>query len=86
MSDVATDVLRKRVRWRVRRGTRELDRLLGEWLEQHFDHAAADVQRAFDAMLETPDPQLWAWLSAVEPAPRADWQAIINDIRACHRL
>lgn len=86
MNEVTTEALRKRLRWRVRRGTRELDRLLGEWLDDQFDSAGPDKQLAFDALLDTPDPQLWAWLSAAEPAPRDDWQSIIDDIRARHQL
>jgi antitoxin CptB len=71
----------KRVQWRCRRGTRELDALLGGGLEAH--RAALDASRlgAFDALLDQQDPVLWDWLMGHAEPPRADWQAIVIDIR-----
>jgi len=77
---------RKRLRWRVRRGTRELDALLGGWLEECFDSASPAEQQAFDELLDVQDPDLWDWVMGHARAPRADWQAIIDAIRARHRL
>lgn len=75
-----------RLRWRARRGTRELDALLGGWLDERFADADSATQQAFDELLDTQDPDLWDWIMGHAPAPRADWQAIIDDIRARHRL
>jgi antitoxin CptB len=72
----------KRLRWRCRRGTRELDVLLGRWLDAHALDADADALVAFDAMLDVPDPQLWDWLSGHATPARADWRAIVAGIRA----
>lgn len=71
----------KRLRWRCRRGTRELDALLGGWLEAHA--AAADDPRlaAFDALLDQPDPELWDWLIGHAEPSRPDWRGIVADIR-----
>jgi antitoxin CptB len=41
---------------------------------------------AFDELLDVQDPNLWDWVMGHAQAPRADWQAIIDDIRARHRL
>ena len=70
-----------RLRWRCRRGTRELDLLLGGWLERYW--AAADEARrsAFERLLDSTDPDLWDWLMGHADAPRADWRAIVADIR-----
>jgi antitoxin CptB len=75
-----------RLRWRARRGTRELDALLGGWLQERFEAAAPEVRRAFDQLLDCQDPELWDWIMGHAQAPRADWQAIIDDIRTRHRL
>jgi antitoxin CptB len=32
------------------------------------------------------DPDLWDWVMGHAKASRADWQAIIDDIRSRHRL
>jgi antitoxin CptB len=75
-----------RLRWRARRGTRELDALLGGWLDERFAGADPVMQQAFDELLDNQDPDLWDWIMGHAAAPRADWQVIIDDIRARHRL
>jgi antitoxin CptB len=76
----------KRLHWRTRRGTRELDALFGGWLETSFPTAGPALQQAFDELLDVQDPDLWDWVMGHANPPRADWQAIIDDIRARHRL
>jgi antitoxin CptB len=76
----------KRLRWRTRRGTRELDALFGGWLDERFATADEATRMAFDELLDVQDPDLWDWVMGHAQAPRADWQAIIDDIRARHRL
>ncbi len=76
----------RRLRWRVRRGTRELDALFSGWLDERFATASAAQQQAFDELLDVQDPDLWDWVMGHARPQRADWQAIIDDIRARHRL
>ncbi|TAL72472.1 MAG: succinate dehydrogenase assembly factor 2 [Rhodanobacter sp.] len=76
----------KRIRWRLRRGTLELDAMLGDWFEHVFPGADSALQEAFDALLDEQDPLVWDWLMGHARAPRADWQVIIDDIRTRHRL
>jgi antitoxin CptB len=76
----------KRLRWRTRRGTRELDRLFGGWLDERFADADEATRLAFDELLDVQDPDLWDWVMGHARAPRDDWQAIIDDIRTRHRL
>jgi antitoxin CptB len=76
----------KRLRWRARRGTRELDALFGGWLDECFATATALRQQAFDELLDVQDPELWDWIMGHARPERADWQAIIDDIRTRHRL
>jgi antitoxin CptB len=76
----------KRLRWRTRRGTRELDALFGGWLDECFADADEATRSAFDELLDAQDPDLWDWVMGYAQAPRPDWQAIIDAIRARHRL
>ncbi|MGH8172467.1 MAG: succinate dehydrogenase assembly factor 2 [Rhodanobacteraceae bacterium] len=74
-----------RLRWRCRRGTRELDALLGWWLDARFPGADTAQREDFAAMLETPDPDLWNWLIGQEPAaPR--FAHIVDEIRFRDRV
>ncbi|MBB6245736.1 succinate dehydrogenase assembly factor 2 [Rhodanobacter sp. A1T4] len=75
-----------RLRWRTRRGTRELDALFGGWLDERFATADAAQQQAFDELLDAQDPDLWDWVMGHARPERQDWQAIIDDIRTRHRL
>lgn len=76
----------KRLRWRTRRGTRELDALFGSWLDDCFPTADPALQQAFDELLDVQDPDLWDWVMGHARPARADWQLIIDDIRARHWL
>ena len=71
----------KRIQWRCRRGTRELDALLGGWLDARRDSIDAGELATFDALLDQQDPVLWDWLMGHAEPPRADWRAIVAEIR-----
>ena len=45
---------------------RELDVLLQSYLENCYSHAPAPEQRAFEALLELQDPQLFAYMLGSE--------------------
>jgi antitoxin CptB len=51
-----------RLKWRCRRGMKELDLLLLRWLERGWPRADAERRRAFEWLLEQPDPDLADWL------------------------
>ncbi len=78
--------LLKRLRWRCRRGTRELDALLGGWLDAHGAQADEPTLSAFDELLDQADPQIWDWLMGCAQPQRGDWQEIVDAIRARHRI
>lgn len=50
------------LKWRCRRGMRELDVLLQRYLEERYASASLQEQQAFEALLELPDPQLFAYV------------------------
>lgn len=51
-----------RLRWRCRRGMRELDVLLVRYLEREWPRAGEAERAAFNALLERQDPELNALL------------------------
>ena len=75
-----------RLRWRCRRGMRELDQLLGWYLDARFGQAEAATKAAFSTLLEQPDPQLWDWLSGRDAPDDSGWRRIIDEIRARNRV
>ena len=52
-----------KLRWRCRRGMRELDVILSHWLDYEFEQSLPEQQSAFIALLECEDDQLWDWLT-----------------------
>lgn len=51
-----------RLRWQCRRGMLELDLLLRDFLDQHYQDLPATQQAAFVRLLGSPDPLLYDWL------------------------
>jgi antitoxin CptB len=78
-ADDATEL--KRLRWRCRRGMRELDQLLVRWLERDWA-AASDAERAvFLRLLDSEDDRLWRWFLGHETAPDAALDSLVQHIR-----
>lgn len=59
----ATDPELARLRWRCRRGMRELDMLLLRYVESHYPAVGPDEQLAFRQLLTMPDPDILALLT-----------------------
>jgi antitoxin CptB len=59
-----SDVARKRLEWRCRRGMKELDFLLLRYLRDQHARASSDERAAFEEFLELPDPDLARYLIA----------------------
>ena len=70
-----------RLRWRCRRGMKELDVLLERYLKERFESAPEAEQRAFEALLEVQDPVLYAYCLGQAPVP-APFQPLIERITA----
>ena len=61
---------RKRVRYRCHhRGSKEADLLLGGFAERYLAMLTGEQLERFEALLETGDPDLYAWATAREPVP-----------------
>ena len=77
--DLAADL--RRIRWRCRRGMRELDQLFERWLAHDYP-LATDVERGvFLRLLDCEDDKLWRWFMGYEACPDAQLSALIARIR-----
>jgi antitoxin CptB len=65
------------LRWRCRRGMRELDVLLERYLEERYPCAPSIEQQAFEALLELPDPELHAYLLRRQVPADPHWAHVI---------
>ncbi len=50
-----------KLRWRCRRGLRELDELLTRYVDQQYSTASAADQAAFQELLDSHDPLLYGY-------------------------
>jgi antitoxin CptB len=73
---------RGQLRWRCRRGMKELDELLLAYLERHYEAASGAERQAFAELLELPDPQLWRYLGGLEKSADGPLAAVIDQIAA----
>jgi len=72
LSQPDLELLARRLRWRSRRGMKELDVLLERYLAQRFPSATAEEREAFEALLELQDPELLAYFTGrAQPADPA---------------
>lgn len=69
-----------RLRWRCRRGMKELDTLLLRWLEHCHACAGPGERAAFAAFLELPDPQLLGYLVRGETPAEARFRPLVGRI------
>jgi antitoxin CptB len=68
-----------RIRWRCRRGMKELDILLSRFVDERFDSASPQEQEAFQQLLEVQDPLIYAYCLG-QLAPPSQFAALIERI------
>jgi antitoxin CptB len=74
-----------RLRWRCRRGMRELDAVLQSFAESSLATLdRADLAR-FERILELPDPELFAYLTGRNAPADLDIARLIERVRSSHR-
>ncbi len=79
--DDSTHVLPKihsRLRWRCRRGTRELDLLLQAFLRESYHGLDEAGQQRFAELLEYSDPEIMDWLMRRSVPPCPEFQLILS--------
>jgi antitoxin CptB len=69
------------LRWRCRRGTKELDVLLERYLQSGYPQASSAEQQLFAELLSLPDPLLSDYLFGHVVSPQAALAALVARIR-----
>jgi antitoxin CptB len=59
-----------KLRWRCRRGMKELDVLLARYVDERFAGACAKEQQAFQRLLESQDTVIYAYCLGQQAAPK----------------
>jgi antitoxin CptB len=71
-----------KLRWRCRRGMRELDELLTRHLDHEYGTDGPERQETFRRLLDAPDPLIYAWFLGREAPPDAGLSALVIRITA----
>ncbi len=71
---------RSRLIWRCRRGIREMDILLLDYLETHYDTATIENQNTFEELLEENDLDILSWIME-KTSPDEKYIKLIKFIR-----
>ena len=75
------DIELKKLRWRCRRGMRELDQLLDRWLERQWRQSPTAERTVFLRLLDTEDDTLWRWFLGHEVSSDVEIAALVEKIR-----
>jgi antitoxin CptB len=65
------------LRWRCRRGMKELDVLLTRYLDRDYHQAAAPQRQAFESLLEMADPEILDYILGRKTAANRDLELVI---------
>ena len=70
-----------RLKWQCRRGMRELDMLLTDFLDNDYAHAASGRKTAFRALLALSDSELISYLLGGQSPPEPEIADVVSFIR-----
>ncbi len=74
------------LKWRCRRGMKELDVLLADYLEFRYDQAPVSERQAFKALLERPNTDLYAYLLGPKIPTDAEMLNVVRSIKLFAQL
>ena len=75
MSEVA------RLKWKCRRGMKELDLLLESYLAERYQGAGPAEQGAFRELLDMQDPELFAFVTGRERPATEELRRVVDALR-----
>ncbi|WP_119303292.1 FAD assembly factor SdhE [Dongia deserti] len=79
------NIERKRLRFRSwHRGTREMDLLLGRFADQRLDAFDGRALRAYAALLEEADPDIYDWVCGRGECPEGELRPIVAALTEFH--
>jgi antitoxin CptB len=77
---------RRRALYRAwRRGTREMDLLMGRFCDAEIDRFNEAEFAAFEALIEAPDRDLFAWIAGQAKTPAAYDTDVLRRLKAFHQ-
>lgn len=79
---MSEDTELRRLRWRCRRGMRELDQLFERYLDLRWVLASEAERGIFLRLLDCEDDRLWRWFLGYDPVDDAELQSLVDIIRA----
>lgn len=81
-SDPPADPDMSRLRWRCRRGMRELDVMLTRYLDRVWETASSAERGVFVELVELQDPDLFGYLVGRDTPAEESQRAVIARIRS----
>ncbi|MCZ6883500.1 MAG: succinate dehydrogenase assembly factor 2 [Gammaproteobacteria bacterium] len=72
---------KSRLRWMCRRGMKELDVVMGRYLDSRYASANEDEKQGFITLLEMPDPDLYSLLMGRQTSPDQNADKVARSIR-----
>lgn len=80
------DERRRKLRYRAwHRGMREMDLVLGRFADATLAAMSTAELDAFEALMEVPDPELFAWVAGQVPVPAAQDGPLFRRLLDFHR-
>lgn len=80
------DVRRKRLRFQAwHRGTREMDLVLGRFVDAHLATLTEAEIETLEALMEAPDPELYLWIAGTAAVPGNFDSPLFRKIVAFHQ-
>jgi len=80
------DDRRKRLRFRAwHRGTREMDLVLGRFVDANAASLTDGEIETLEALMEVPDPELYLWIAGTADVPANYDTAVFRNVVAFHR-
>jgi antitoxin CptB len=83
--DVPTAARLAKLRWRARRGMRELDAVLQSFAQNVAATLSPSELVRFEEILDLPDPELFAYLTGRSAPSDPDTARLIDRVRDNHR-
>jgi len=68
----------RRLQWRCRRGLKELDVILGPFMDEHYGDLAPDDKARFATLLECEDMDLFNWFMRQDKPADPDLERMIE--------
>lgn len=75
------DIRERRITMRANhRGTKEMDIILGKWVQQRLADASAEALDTFESLMDENDQDLYQWVTDQAPAPQ-EFKGIVADLQ-----